>query len=577
MLASTLAICLVVTASAMAAPADRRSQEAGDAVTELLARQGRSEPGMVFAVSVDGEIVQEAAAGLASLELGVPLAADSVLHAGSVAKWFTAYAVLRLAEAGRLSLTAPLERYLDDLPQRARSITVIQLLQHTSGLKDYWALSALAGQHGGDRRSQAAAVAMIRRQDELNFAPGEHHLYSNSGYILLAEIITAVTGEHYAEWIQRTVFAPLGMRSSRMQDDPFQIVPGLAPSYRRLGDEGEARETFVRQALNSGVVGSGNLLTTAADLLRWAHYLRSANIDGVPALEQFSRQPDLTGQPPPGYGFGVSVGSHRGHRALHHGGANAGYRAHLLLVPDVGIAVAVLSNAGHLDAEAIAGILADRALRHIGEGVPDEVDEPTDGMLSLTPSGGHGAYVGMYLLENGVLLRVREVSGRLVMLITGSPHALAWDGGHAYRLPGGQGRLEFSLDAGAEASEVTLVLPQARLTGERREALVLEPRQLQALEGDYLSRSLAAVVRLTRDDDGGLRLEQPSGGRLTLKPMAPGVFLEWDTADFLVRFDQDRRGRTTGFRMSLERARDVRFERLMPSVAALPKAARRNH
>ena len=121
------------------------------------------------------------------------------------------------------------------------------------------------------------------------------------------------------------------------------------------------------------------------------------------------------------------------------------------------------------------------------------------------------------------------------------------------------------------------MLPQARLTGERREALVLEPRQLQALEGDYLSRSLAAVIRLTRDDDGGLRLEQPSGGRLTLKPMAPGVFLEWDTADFLVRFDQDRRGRTTGFRMSLERARDVRFERLMPSVAALPKAARRNH
>ncbi|MFU8816122.1 MAG: serine hydrolase domain-containing protein [Pseudomonadales bacterium] len=561
-LAATLAICLVVTGSAMAAPADGRDQEAGDAVAELLIRQGRSEPGLVFAVSIDGEIVAEAAAGLASLELGVPLAADSVFNAGSVAKWLTAYAVLRLAEAGRLSLAAPLERYLDDLPQRARPITVAQLLQHTSGLKDYWALSALAGQHGGDRRSQAAAVAMIRRQDDLNFPPGERHLYSNSGYILLAEIVTAVTGEPYADWMHRTVFAPLGMRSSRMQDNPLQIVPGLAPSYRRLGDEGEARESFARETLNSGVIGSGNLLTTAADLLRWAHYLQRARIDGVPALERLSRQPELTGQPPPGYGFGVSVGSHRGHRALHHGGANAGYRAHLLLLPDIGIAVAVLSNAGHLDAEAIARLLADWALRRIGESVPDEADELTEGMLALAPPGGQDAYVGMYLLENGVLLRVREVSGRLVMLITGSPHALSWDGGHGYRLPGSQGRLEFSLDAETQASAVTLVLPQARLRGERREALVLEPRQLRALEGDYLSRSLAAVVRLARDDAGGLRLEQPSGGRLTLKPVAPGVFLEWDSADFLVSFDQDRRGRTTGFRMSLERARDVRFERL---------------
>jgi CubicO group peptidase (beta-lactamase class C family) len=557
-----LAICLVAMVAAMAEPAEFVRQEAGDAVTELLARAGRAEPGVVFAVSIDGEIVEEAAAGLASIELGVPLSTDSVLNAGSVAKWFTAYAVLRLAEAGRLSLDAPLERYLDDLPERARKITVTQLLQHTSGLKDYWALSALAGQHGGDRRSQAAAVAMIRRQDDLNFPPGERHLYSNSGYILLAEIITAVTGERYADWMHRAVFVPLGMRSSRMQDNPFHIVSGLAPSYRRLGDEGEARETIVREVLNSGVVGSGNLLTTVADLLRWANYLQTARIDGESALERLSREPELAGQPPPGYGFGVSVGSHRGHRTLHHGGANAGYRAHLLMLPDVGIAVAVLANAGHLDAEAIAGMLADRALRRIGEGVAEAVDGPADEVEPLTPPDGHGAYIGMYLLENGVLLRVREVSGQLVALITGSPHALAWDGGHDYRLPGGQGRLEFSLDQGDEACGVTLALPEVRLTGERREPLRLGPRQLRALQGDYLSRSLAAVVHLAPDDAGGLRLEQPSGGRLTLTPIAPGVFIEWDTADFLVRFEQDRRGRTTGFRVSLERARDVRFERL---------------
>jgi len=558
-----LVVCMIAAGMAMAAPVEPDPPARGDALAELLAREGRTEPGVVFAVSVDGEIIETSAAGLASLELGVPLSTDSVLNAGSVAKWFTAYAVLRLAEADRLSLDAPLERYLDELPAPARKITVTQLLQHTSGLKDYWALSALAGQHGGDRRSQAAALAMIRRQETLNFPPGERHLYSNSGYILLAELIAAVTGEPYVDWMDQAVFAPLGMGDSRMQADPFQIVPGLAPSYRRLGDEGKARETFVRESLNSGVVGSGNLLTTVADLLRWAHYLQTASIDGESALERFSRQPQLPGQPLPGYGFGVGLGSHQGHRTIHHGGANAGYRAHLLMLPDVGIAVAVLTNAGHLSAQAIAATLADRALRRIGHVVTAEVERPTDEPAApLAPPGGHGPYAGMYLLQNGLLLRVREVSGQLVMLITGSPHALSWDGGHAWRLPGSQGRLEFSLNGNEVAREVALVLPEGRLAGERREPLRLTPRQQGRLAGDYLSRALAAVVRLAPDEAGGLRLEQPGGGRLTLTAIAPGVFVEWDTGDFLLRFDEDRRGRPRGFRVSLERARDVAFERL---------------
>ena len=561
-LALALLALVAATTVAIAVPADAAADARLDALAELLARGDQAAPGVVFAVSIGGEIVEEAAVGLASVELGVPLSTGSVLNAGSVAKWFTAYAVLRLAEADRLSLDAPLERYLASLPEPARNITVIQLLQHTSGLKDYWALSALAGQHGGDRRSQAAALAMIRRQETLNFPPGERHLYSNSGYILLAELIAAVTGERYADWMQRAVFAPQGMASSQMQADPFQIVPRLAPSYRRLGDEGEARESFVRESLNSGVVGSGNLLTTVADLLRWAQYLHSASIDGEPALDWFSRQPEISGQPLPGYGLGVGIGSHHGHRTIHHGGANAGYRAHLLMLPDVDIAVAVLANAGHLNAQAIAGVLADRALQRIGQSMVHNVDRPADEAASLAPPGGHDAYVGMYVLENGLLLRVREVSGQLVMLITGSPHALTWGGGHDFLLPGSQGRLEFSLDANEVASGVALVLSEGRLSGERREPLRLTPRQQARLAGDYLSRPLAAVVRLAPAEAGGLRLEQPNGGRLELTAIAPGVFVEWDTADFLLRFDADRRGRPTGFRVSLERARDVRFERL---------------
>jgi CubicO group peptidase (beta-lactamase class C family) len=553
------AVCLFVTVAVTVAAATA----AGDQLDELLAGASQPAPGAVFAAARNGEIVEEGAVGLASLELGVPLTAESVLNAGSIAKWFTAYAVLRLVETGRLSLDGTVSTYLDSWPDHLGDLTLAQLLQHTSGLKDYWSLAALAGQHAGDRVSQAAAVAMIRRQDELNFVPGERHLYSNSGYILLAEIISAVTGERYADWMRKAVFESADMRASLMLDDPFRIVPGLASSYRRRGDEGEARETFRREPLNSGVVGSGNLLTTVGDLLRWASYMEAATLDGEPALSHLSRQPVLSEQPLPGYGMGVSLGQHRGYRSIEHGGANAGYRASLLMLPDVGIHVAVLANAGHLDARAIAQVLADRALRRAGllEAAP-VVELPGKSAQAPRPLAGHDAYTGMFLLENGLLLRVRDVSGQLVALISGSPHALRWDGGHEFALQGDAGRLEFALNGEEIAEGVTLVLPEARLTGERREPLRLQARQLRALSGEYLSRTLSAVVFLTADDDGGLRVEQPSGGRVSLTPLTPDVFVEWDTADFLVQFQRDRRGRVRSFAVSLERARDVRFERV---------------
>jgi len=315
--------------------------------------------------------------------------------------------------------------------------------------------------------------------------------------------------------------------------------------------------------LNSGVVGSGNLLTTVGDLLRWARYVASATIEGEPALARLSAQPELGGSRAPEYGMGVALGEHRGHRTIGHAGAHAGYRASLLMLPDVGIQVAVLANAGHLDARAIAEVLVDRALRHAALLEAPPADRPpVDGREAQVPPPGHAAYTGMFLLENGLPLRVREVSGRLAAFITGSPHPLRWDGGHAYTLSEGDGRLEFGLNDEGVAQTVTLMRPGARLSGRRREPLRLQPRQLRALTGDYLSRTLAAVVHLAPDAGGGLRLEQPAGGRVSLTPLAPDVFLEWDTADFVVRFERDRRARVSGFGVYLERARNVRFERL---------------
>ena len=526
-----------------------------DAITS---RDWQGAPGLVYSVSLGGKVVAEEAHGLASLELEVPLTPDSVLNAGSVAKLFTAYAVLRLQEAGRLELDDAVQRHVE-LPRYAADISLRQLLQHTSGLKDYWSLAALGGLHPGDRHTQAAALALIRRQPGLNFPPGTRHLYSNSGYVLLAEVIAGTSGKAYSQWLQETLFGPLALRDTRMLDDPFSVVPRLAPSYRRLGDEPPESGLFRREPLNSGVTGSGNLLSTAPELRQLGEYLLRARIDGRPVLELMSQQAELPGQAASGYGLGVSLGQLGPYQTFHHGGANAGYRAHLLLLPEIDLVVATLANGGHLRAAAVAEALAKQALQAAGL-LPAATRAAATSAPPL-PAIGHAPYAGMYLLENGLPLRLREVGGQLVMLLSGSPHALQWAGEHRYELADGQGLLVFAMDRRGQVQELSLEIPGLMLGGERTTVARLGTRQLQEYAGEYFSPALAAAATLAVDQSGRLHLQQPSGGRLLLRPLRPDLFLEWDTADFIVAFRRDRRGRISGFDVSLERALQVEFSK----------------
>lgn len=528
-------------------------------LAELESRDWSGSPGLVYAVMRNGETATASAHGLANLELHVPLSRDSRMHAGSVAKPFMAYTILRLAEQGQLSLDDGLSDHLDGFEADVSGITLRHLLQHTSGLRDYWSLSALAGRHSGDRHSQAAALALVRRQPELNFPPGSQHLYSNTGYLLLAEIAERVTGQRWDVWLAEQVFEPLGMASSHIVTDPSVVLPGLADSYRRAGDEGAMRHEYRRETLMSGVYGSGNLVTTVDDLLRFAEHLSTAEYDGAPLLAVMSEQGELANGGRVSYGLGLGLGELEGWRTVHHGGAQAGYRAHLLLLPEARLAVAVLANGGHLRAAPVAEALALRAL-----GDAELLDADTDAEPETEPVLRQAAptdAAGLYLLDNGAVVKLRVVDGELALLLTGAGHALRCSEPDHCTLAGDVGFVTFQRDSDAAVAGLELRLGDMLTQGQRREPAGLSARELARYAGDYYSPALAAVVTLVVDGEG-LRLEQPTGGRVRLTPLTADAFLEWDTGDFIVRFDRDRRGRIRGFAVWLQRAWGVEFERL---------------
>ncbi len=197
-------------------------------IDQVFAGLNRSDaPGCSIGVDRAGSPIFRRGYGMASLESGAPMTEFSVVESGSVAKQFTAGVITYLALQGKLSLDDPIRKYVPELPDYGSPITVRMALNHTSGIRDMWTLFSLAGVEPGTHLyTMDRALAMVYRQQELNFPPNSAFLYSNSGFLLLAEVVKRVTGQPLAQVSQEVFFKPLGMTHTQWRDDWNRVVPG---------------------------------------------------------------------------------------------------------------------------------------------------------------------------------------------------------------------------------------------------------------------------------------------------------------------------------------------------------------
>jgi CubicO group peptidase (beta-lactamase class C family) len=221
-------------------------------------------PGCALGVYRDGQVAYTRGYGMANLELGAGITPQSVFDIGSTSKQFTATSILLLARQGKLSLDDDIRKYIPELPNYGKAITIRHILTHTSGLRDYLTLWNLAGVDDADLTTDDDALALIVRQRELNFAPGEQWLYSNSGFFLASIIVKRVSGQSLAQFAAEHIFKPLGMAHTRYNDDHMAIIPNRATGYapRRGGG-------FATDMSNFEQTGDGGVQTSVEDLLRW--------------------------------------------------------------------------------------------------------------------------------------------------------------------------------------------------------------------------------------------------------------------------------------------------------------------
>jgi CubicO group peptidase (beta-lactamase class C family) len=320
---TTLAtLALVVVSGAVrgrgAPDASSGLEGALDALFEPVREQGL--PGAAVVVLSGSEILYAKAHGLANVEAGVPNTLDTKMRLASVTKSFTALAVLRLAERGRLSLDAPLQTYLPDFRSGER-ITLRQLLAHTAGVPDFVSF---------DEAKQGA----------LDFEPGERLNYSNTGYIALGRVLEVVSGKSYEALLREEILDPLGMRDTGC-DRRERVLKGRAAGYVFSPDLVNADYTDT-----AADPAAGGLYSTARDMVRFVRALRGPEIVGTDTLARAFSPTPLPGGREGAYGYGFMVTRYRGLREIGHGGDISGFNAYLALYPEVDLAVIVLSNVG---------------------------------------------------------------------------------------------------------------------------------------------------------------------------------------------------------------------------------------
>ncbi|MEJ7812340.1 MAG: serine hydrolase domain-containing protein [Gemmatimonadaceae bacterium] len=559
-LAAALVAALAVSSAARAqhivGVRDARALRA-DSVFQRFDRT--DSPGCALGVYQDGKVLYARGYGMASLEHGVALSPRSVLDVGSISKQFTAMAILMLQKEGKLSLDDPIRKHIPEMPAYAEKITLRRALSQTSGLRD---LYVMMGQTGRSFEGDTIdALRVITRSAEPNYEPGARYLYTNSGWILAAQIVYRLTGKPLAQFAEERIFGPLGMHDTRYLADATTIIPNGAEGYapRSGGGFRVARSTY-----DGAIVGAGAVHTTVEDFGRWLNNYDAATVGGRDIIETMTTATTLNdgsparSGPTQAYAVGLNVGTLRGLRIVSHGGSWAGYRGHFLRFPDQRFAVATFCNLTTSGpdslARKVAGIyLADRMQ-------PDSATAWTVALASAPraelPAASLRALVGVWRnAERGELRRTRLVGDTLFAIGAERTRIVPLDGGRFRAGPGTE--MRFEGDAAAPSRMIVRTTAEM-VTYTRADTAALTPAKLTEYAGDYRSHEVDAT-HTWKLEKGQLVLYVNDRRLGVLEPTYKDGFTRGGT---VIDVERDAKGRVAGFVLEAGRVRHLRFTRV---------------
>jgi CubicO group peptidase (beta-lactamase class C family)/D-alanyl-D-alanine dipeptidase len=507
-------------------------------------------PGCALGVMKDGRIVYKRGYGMADLDHDVTITPATVFHVASMSKQFTAAAILLLEQDGKLSVDDDVRKSIPELPDFGAKITLRHLIHHTSGLRDQWDLLGLAGwRYSRDLITDEDVLSVMAKQKDLNFKPGERHLYCNTGYTLLAQVVKRVSGQSFRGFTSARIFEPLGMKSTHFRDDFSEIVKGMAVGYVPF------LNTFKISVTNFDTVGATSLLTTVEDLALWDENFYRPRVGGRKLVERMLERGKLNSGETLDYAYGLTLGKYKGLPFIDHGGSDAGYRSDLIRFPEQHVSVAVLCNLS-MNPSQLARQVADIYLAKELKAEPAKPEEPG---LKLPPEQ-LAKLAGIYVLpDHSAIRRIVVANGELrstigaLRAITESRFKVAGQPTEIRFEPtpeGGWRMIESAEGAGRPA------------VYERAAEFAPGPSELAEYAGEYRSEEIEPVFRMTVRD-GRLTLERLKSDPAPLQPAAKDLFTH---PLGTIRFVRSPAGRVDGFVLNRGRILGFRFEKTADAI-----------
>lgn len=467
-----------------------------------------------------------------------------VYNIGSVSKQFLGYAFAMLHKEGVLNIDDPVTKYLENWPEFKQTVTLRHLLSHTSGYREAYTMSNLAGRIvGTDRLSREECLNVVRKQPQLEFIPGFRYSYNSTAWVILAEILEKITGQEADEWVENNILQPLGMHNTQIESYVGEVILNAAESYSYNEEKG-----YTNEKSNRAIFGAAEVYSSIPDLVKWINNYRTAEIGGKAINDLFLDPFILNDGSNSGYALGISNSTYRGLKRYSHSGSHEAFLTQLSYYPDHDLGIIIISNyggKGWFPSSKIANLLLGEFMSSPANNETQQVEIKKKKLEQ---------FAGLYLASTyNRTLDVTMFGGSLNL---GGRTKLIPSSQNTFRINGWNSELRFE-----NLSNKKMQLTVKNGTTEvytRVENRMPNKADLTSFEGDYWSDELETVYHLVVIDEK-LCIKHRWLDDITLEPITQDLFkTNWG---YYVNFTRNKQGEISGLSIYSSRTLKVFFQR----------------
>ncbi|MCH2215919.1 MAG: beta-lactamase family protein [Flavobacteriales bacterium] len=497
-------------------------------------------PGVAFAIIQNTETIYQRTLGLANVEYNIPISDSTLFGIASNSKQMTTFLALMIEAEGLLSMNDEIAQHLPELKDLPYPITLKQLTNHTHGLPN---VDELAQLKGTERLTHNEIVEMLLGIDEVNFTPGERQFYSNTGYVLLAEIIERKCNKPFQEVMKEKFLNPLGMKKSMASNDYLDLIENKAYSYL-MGQTG-----IFTLPPQMGSMGASGVFSSLNEMTLWANNFYDTQLGKINFYERMKEPTVLNSGEKIEYGMGLQFENYKGVDIVFHGGGTDGYRSYLLHAPAHNLSLVFLSNAGgFIGLDVTYGVLESLLGGYL--------EEPKTAFEDLDIS----TFEGIYELVPGSYTEVRFENDSLFMNSYGSPY---WDylerSGNQYFEFAGNDYCKFTFsDEGYQMrySDMTYTCPKVVRPEEQ-----MAEDDLNKYIGVYVNETYNVMYRLVLRGNSLVLIEQGQPKK-SLERFSGNVYYVPFSNFGKLDFEFSEKSEVVGFKLSRQSVEGVTFKKI---------------